>query len=246
MGKLTGKYAVVTGGGQGIGRSIVEAYLKEDVAGLVIVDYNVEVANQAKAEIDPDGRVSVVFCDISSRESVEKAFAEIAGLMPQVDILVNNAGITKDAMLHKMAYADFERVLRTNLFGAFSCTQMVAPGMRERKYGKIVYIGSINSMGQIGQANYSASKAGILGLAGSNAKELAKHNITVNVIEPGYIKTDMLKTVPQNLIDSWLDLIPMHRMADPAELAPVAVFLASDDSSFVTGNVIRVCGGAKM
>lgn len=246
MSKLSGKYAVVTGGGQGIGRAIVEAYLKEDVAGLVIVDYNPETANELKKEIDPDGRVSVVACDVSSRESVEKAFQEVSRILPQVDILVNNAGITRDAMLHKMAYADFERVLRTNLFGAFSCTQMVVPGMRERGYGKIVYIGSINSTGQIGQANYSASKSGILGLAGSNAKELAKYNITVNVIEPGYIKTDMLKTVPQKMIDSWIELIPMRRMADPAELAPVAVFLACDDSSFVTGNVIRVCGGAKL
>lgn len=246
MGKLSGKYAVVTGGGQGIGRAIVEAYLKEDIAGLVIIDYNVEVANKTKEEIDPDGRITVVSCDISSRESVETAFQEVFKILPQVDILVNNAGITRDAMLHKMKYEDFARVLHTNLFGGFSCTQMVAPGMRERNYGKIIFIGSINSYGQIGQSNYAASKAGILGLAKSNAKELAKHNVTVNVIEPGYIKTDMLKTVPEKIISTWLDLIPMHRMADPSELAPVAVFLASDDSSFVTGNVIRVCGGAKM
>lgn len=246
MGKLSGRYAVVTGGGQGIGRAIVEAYLKEDVAGLVILDYNTEIAEQTKKEIDPDQRVFVVGCDVSDRQSIEKAFAEIFEILPQVDILVNNAGITRDAMLHKMDYANFERVLKTNLFGAFSCTQMVAPGMRERKYGKIIYTGSINSYGQYGQANYASSKAGIIGLANTTAKELAKYNVTANVIEPGYIKTDMLKAVPQEMLDSWLDLIPMRRMADASELAPVAVFLACDDSSFVTGNVIRVCGGAKM
>ena len=245
MGKLSGKYAVVTGGGQGIGRAIVEAYIKEDVEWLVVLDYNPEAAEKMRAEVAPD-KITVVGCDVSDRESVEAAFAQVAEAIPQVDILVNNAGITRDAMLHKMEYSNFERVLRTNLFGAFSCTQMVAPGMRERQYGKIIFIGSVNSTGQFGQANYSASKAGILGLAGAAAKELAKYHVTVNTIEPGYIITDMLQTVPQNMLDEWIAQIPMRRMAECAELAPVAVFLACDDSSFVTGNVIRVCGGAKM
>ena len=245
MGKLSGKYAVVTGGGQGIGRAIVEAYIQEDVAGLVVLDYNTEVANQMRSEVCPE-RITVVGCDVSDRESVEAAFQQVFAAVPQVDILVNNAGITRDAMLHKMEYANFERVLKTNLFGAFSCTQMVAPGMRERKYGKIIFIGSVNSSGQFGQTNYSASKAGILGLSGAVAKELAKYNVTSNVIEPGYIITDILNTVPQQMLDEWIGQIPMRRMAMPAELAPVAVFLACDDSSFVTGNVIRVCGGTKM
>lgn len=245
MGKLSGRYAVVTGGGQGIGRAIVEAYVKEDVAGLVVLDYNTEVAEKMREEVAPD-RITIVGCDVSDRGSVEAAFAKVNQAIPRVDILVNNAGITRDAMLHKMEYANFERVLRTNLFGAFSCTQMVAPGMRERQYGKIVFIGSVNSTGQFGQTNYSASKAGILGLAGATAKELAKYNVTVNTIEPGYIITEMLSTVPQKMLDEWIGQIPMRRMAETSELAPVAVFLACDDSSFVTGNVIRVCGGAKM
>lgn len=245
MGKLRGKYAVVTGGGQGIGRAIVEAYIKEDVAGLVVLDYNTEVAEKMRAEVAPD-KITIVGCDVSDRESVEAAFAKVNEAIPQVDILVNNAGITRDAMLHKMEYANFERVLHTNLFGAFSCTQMVATGMRERQYGKIIFIGSVNSTGQFGQTNYSASKAGILGLAGATAKELAKYNVTVNTIEPGYIITEMLQTVPQKMLDEWITQIPMRRMAECSELAPVAVFLACDDSSFVTGNVLRVCGGAKM
>lgn len=245
MGKLSGKYAVVTGGGQGIGRAIVEAYIKEDVAGVVVLDYNTEVAEKMRSEVAPD-RISVVGCDVSDRASVEAAFEQVSKLVPQVDILVNNAGITRDAMIHKMDYSNFERVLKTNLFGAFSCTQMVAPGMRERKYGKIIFIGSVNSSGQYGQSNYASSKAGILGLCGSVAKELAKYNVTANVIEPGYIITDILNTVPQKMLDDWINLIPMRRMAKPEELGPIAVFLACDDSSFVTGNVIRACGGAKM
>ena len=116
MGKLSGKYAVVTGGGQGIGRAIVEAYIKEDVAGVVVLDYNTEVAEKMRGEVAPD-RISVVGCDVSDRASVEAAFEQVSKLVPQVDILVNNAGITRDAMIHKMDYSNFERVLKTNLFG---------------------------------------------------------------------------------------------------------------------------------
>lgn len=244
MPNLTGKYAVVTGAGKGIGRKIVERFLAEGAAGVVILDYDPETANRTVDELNAGQRLIAVKCDVSSAELVQAAFQTVYERFPRVDILINNAGLTRDAMLHKMSVEQWDTVLETNLKGQFLCMKQVIPAMREARYGKIVNVSSTSAYGNIGQTNYAASKAGVLGMSAAAALELGRYNITVNVLLPGYVDTDIIKTVPQDIIDGWVNkAIPMRRLGKPEELASAALFLACDDSSFVTGAVLPVCGG---
>lgn len=192
--QLENKYAVVTGGGKGIVRAIVERFLEENAAGVAIIDYDIETAGKTVEELNED-RVFAVKCDVSSVEQVEEAFAKALERMGRIDILINNAGLTRDKMMHNMTYEQWDTVLNANLKGAFICMKQVIPGMRERMYGKIVNISSTAAYGNAGQTNYSASKAGIMGLTCTAAKELGPKNITVNAVAPGYIATDILRTV---------------------------------------------------
>ena len=247
MGKLTGKYAVVTGAGKGIGRAIAERFLQDDVAGVALFDMDVELAAATAKELDPTGKRAIaVRCDVSDPENVAQAFATVNEAFGQVDILVNNAGITRDAMFHKMTPEQAKKVMDVHFYGTFYCCQAVIGGMRDRNYGKIVNISSTSAFGNIGQANYSAAKAAIDGFTRTLALESARKNITVNSIAPGMVNTDILKTIPANIMEQKINATPAQRLGEPSEIASVASFLASDDSSWVTGNCILACGGLKM
>ena len=245
MGDLNGKYAVVTGAGKGIGASIVKRMLNDNAAGVALLDYDEKLAVETAKELDPEGtRTLVLKCDVSNEEQVEFAVNKIHKYFGQIDILINNAGITRDKIFHKMSTEDWKSVLNINLDGTFYLSKAVVPIMREQNYGRIVNISSTVATGNAGQANYSASKAAIIGFTKTLAKEGGPKNITVNCIAPGFINTDMFQAVPADIIEEYLKSIPLKRLADPSEVASVVSFLASDDASFVSGQCLVVSGGA--
>ena len=246
MSDFTGRYAVVTGAAKGIGRAIAERLLQDNVKGLAILDWNKEMVEATAAELDPAGeRVMAVCCDISDAASVHEAFRAIFARFGVVDILINNAGITRDVIFHKMTAEQMHKVMDVNFYGTYHCINEVTPCMRERCYGRIVNLSSTSAMGNPGQANYSASKAAIEGLTRTLAKEMARKNITVNAIAPAYIETDMMLSVPADVLENMRKAMPMGRMGKPSELAAVAAFLASDDASYVSGEVLT-CSGASV
>jgi 3-oxoacyl-[acyl-carrier protein] reductase len=247
MGKLSGKYAVVTGAGKGIGKAIAKRFLEDDAAGVALLDWDEALVSATALELDPSGeKVLAIQCDVSSQESVSAAFAQIDARFSRVDILVNNAGITRDAMFHKMTVQQAMQVMDVHFYGTFYCCQAVIGGMRQRNYGKIVNISSVSAFGNVGQANYAAAKCAIDGFTRTLAMENARKNITVNAIAPGMVNTDILKTIPADILEQKIKNTPAQRLGDPSEIAAVAAFLACDDSSWVTGNCILACGGQKM
>lgn len=247
MASLKGRFAVVTGAGKGIGRAIAERFLADEVEGVALFDMDLSLAEATAKEIDPTGKRAVaVQCDVSDEEAVKAAFATVFERFGRVDILVNNAGITRDAMFHKMTTDMAKKVMDVHYFGTFYCCQAVVPGMRERGYGKIVNISSVSTFGNVGQTNYSAAKTAIEGFTRTLAMECGRKNITVNCIAPGMVNTDILKSIPADIMQQKINSIPMQRLGEPSEVAAVASFLASDDSSWVTGNCILCCGGQKM
>lgn len=247
MGNLTGRFAVVTGAGKGIGRAIAERFLADNVAGVALLDMDEELVKATAKELDPTGvRAIGIRCDVSDQENVNAAIAQVTEKFGRVDILVNNAGITRDAMFHKMTVDQAKKVMDVHFYGTFYCCQAVIGGMRQREYGKIVNISSTSAFGNIGQANYAAAKAAIDGFTRTLALESARKNITVNSIAPGMVNTDILKTIPADLMEKKIAATPAQRLGEPSEIASVASFLASDDSSWVTGNCILACGGQKM
>ena len=197
MFNLEGKYAIVTGCGKGIGACIVKRFLEGGAAGVAMLEYDEELVKKTAAELDPSGeRTLPIRCDVSNGEMVKEAVAKAVEKFGTVDVLVNNAGITRDAMFHKMTEAQWDSVLNVNLKSMFYTCKEVIPIMRAKNYGKIVNISSVSALGNVGQANYAASKAAIQGFTKTLAKESGPKNITVNAVAPGYIATDMLKTVP--------------------------------------------------
>lgn len=245
--RLTGKYAVVTGAAQGIGEAIALRLVEDGVSAVALVDISQEKAEAAALRIDYSQKIAFGFgCDVSNREMVDKTFESILRQFGQIDILINNAGITRDAMFHKMTDAQWQSVINVNLNGVFNCCQAIVPGMRTRKYGKIVNLASVSAFGNMGQTNYGAAKAAVIGFTKCLARESARNNITVNAIAPSYVDTEMLRQVPDEVMQRFLSAIPAGRLAAPSEIASVAAFLASDDSSFVTGECIVVSGGSYM
>ncbi|HRQ46471.1 MAG TPA: 3-oxoacyl-ACP reductase FabG [Rhodocyclaceae bacterium] len=242
---LKDRIAIVTGAGQGLGASIAAAYAREG-AKVAVIDLGPEAAERVAEEIVAQGGEAIaVACDVSDREQVEAMAARVNETWGRIDILVNNAGITRTAMLHKMTREQWDQVLGVHLTGSFNCLQAVVGGMIERGYGRIIYVTSAAGvLGTIGQINYSAAKAGILGMTKSTAKELARYNITANAIAPG-AATPMTETIrtDDRFKEKYLDRIPMGRWAQPEEVAPVFVFFASDASSYVTGQVLAADGG---
>jgi 3-oxoacyl-[acyl-carrier protein] reductase len=243
--QLKDKVALVTGAAQGIGAAVARTFAREG-ARVAVVDLAVDRAEAVAAELR---RISLdamaIGCNVAKRSEVDAMVAAVNARFDRIDILVNNAGIIRPAMLHKMSAAQWDEVLAVHLTGSFNCLQAVAPGMMERRYGRIVNVTSAAGvLGTIGQINYSAAKAGILGLTMSAAKELAKHGITVNAIAPG-AATPMTETIrtDERFKDKYLDRIPMGRWAEPEEVAPVFVFFASDASAYVTGQVLAADGG---
>lgn len=241
MRDLTGKYAIVTGGGKGIGAAIVKRFLLEGAAGVAIFDYDEGLAKETARQLG--NNILVCKCDVSKDEQVKAAVDAALSAFGRIDILVNNAGITRDAQFHKMTDDQWNQVIDINLNGLYYCCKHVVPLMREQNYGKIVNISSSSANGNFGQANYSATKAAIVGFTKTLAKELAAKGITANAIAPAMIDTDMMRAVPEPLLNTYLKSCPARRLGSTDELAAAALFLASDDSSFVNGAVLPVNGG---
>jgi len=247
MKDLSGRIAVVTGAGKGIGRAIVEKYLEENAAGVAILEMDGALAAATAAELDPTGeKVLGVPCDVSDFEGVQAAMAKVVEKFGRIDILVNNAGITRDAMFHKMSPAQFQLVVNVHLMGTYNCCQAVIPAMREQAYGRIINISSVNAIGNVGQTNYSAAKGAIEAFTRSLALESIRKNITVNAIGPGMIDTDMFRGIPEDIRLGRIKDHPAQRVAQPSEVANLAAFLASEDASWVTGNIIMCSGGQKL
>ncbi len=243
--QLKDKVAIVTGAAQGIGAAVAREFAREG-AKVAVVDLAAERAEEVAAQLRTQGHDAIgIGCNVAKRAEVDAMVAALHARFGHVDILVNNAGIIRPAMLHKMTAAQWDEVLAVHLTGSFNCLQAVAPHMMERRYGRIVNVTSAAGvLGTIGQINYSAAKAGILGLTMSAARELAKHGITVNAIAPG-AATPMTETIrtDERFREKYLDRIPLGRWAEPDEIAPVFVFFASDASAYVTGQVLAADGG---
>ena len=242
------KAAIVTGGSRGIGAAIVRALAADGFDVAIIYQGSVERAQSLAEEIKAAGRNAVAIrCDVSSLEQVEKMTSEVVEKLGGVDVLVNNAGKTRDGLIMRMTEEDFDSIINTNLKGAFNCTKAVTPIMMKARSGRIVNISSVVGVtGNAGQANYAASKAGIIGLTKSAAKELATRGITVNSVAPGYVRTDMTEVLSDKIKEAILAQIPMKKCAEPEDIANVVSFLCSDKASYVTGQVINVDGGMVM
>ena len=238
------RVAVVTGGSRGIGAAISKALKAKGYQVAATYAGNDEAAASFKAETG----IAVYKWDVASYEACTAGLKQVEADLGPVDVLVNNAGITRDAMFHKMTPAQWSDVINTNLTSLFNMTQPVWGGMRDRNFGRVICISSINGQkGQMGQVNYSAAKAGDIGFVKALAQEGAAKGITVNAICPGYIATEMVKAIAQDVLDKRiLPLIPVGRLGEPEEIARAVVFLASDDAGFITGSTLSANGGQYM
>jgi len=241
--RLKDKVAIVTGAGRGLGKGIA-LKLAGEGAKVVIGDALEENAKAVAEAIGKAGGAAIAAgADVSKRADVEAMFAAAIGAFGPIDILVNNAGINRDGMLHKMSDENWDKVIAVNLTGTFYCLRLAAQQMRERGYGRIVNVSSMSWLGNFGQANYAASKAGVVGLTKTAARELAKKGVTVNAVCPGFIDTEMTRGVPQNVWDIMVGKIWAGKVGTPEDVGNVVAFLASDDASYVTGEVINISGG---
>ena len=234
------RVAFVTGGTRGIGRAITERLAADGYKVAAGYSGNDEAARQTADELG----VMVVKGNVGSFEDCQRAIAEVEAQLGPIDVLVNNAGITRDGMLHKMTPEQWSQVISVNLDSLFNMTRLVIEGMRERSYGRIVSISSINGQkGQMGQSNYSAAKAGLIGFSKAVAQENARKGITVNVVAPGYIDTEMVRAVPEKVLESIIAQIPVGRLGRADEIADAVAYLASERAGFITGSTISVNGG---
>lgn len=248
MGQLEGQVAIVTGGGRGIGRAICER-LAQEGAHIVVSGISKDLAKETAREIKEkfNRETLALEVNVGDLNSVEEMVNNSLDNFENINILINNAGITRDALLIRMKEEDWHKVIEVNLTGVFNCTKVVGKRMIKQRSGKIVNISSvIGIIGNIGQVNYAASKAGIIGLTKSTAKELASRNINVNAIAPGFIETDMTKSLSQEIRQELLKQIPLNRLGEPSDVAELALFLSSSASDYITGQVIVVDGGMVM
>ena len=240
MKKLEGKVAIITGGAQGLGFEMVNLFSTEGatVIAVDIKDFKLDIPNVESYQLD-----------VTNGKDCEKFFNYVKEKYNKIDILVNNAGITRDALTHKMSEEMWDLVIDVNLKGVFNLTKFVGLDMMYAGQGSIINISSVvGEYGNIGQANYSATKAGLIGLTKTWAKEYARKgaNVRVNAVSPGYIMTDMLKTIPEELLAKFAKLTMLKRLGEPIEIAKAALFLASDDSSYITGHTLSVNGGMRL
>ena len=242
------RVAVITGGRRGIGRAIA-CLLAERGTHIVIADRQEDEAVAAAEVITSEcgQRTISIPTDVSDHKAVQELVAKTIAEFGRIDILVNNAGVTRDTLIMRMSESDWDYVLDINLKGAWNCCKAVIRQMMKQRYGRIVNISSVSGLaGQAGQTNYSASKAGVIGLSKALAREVASRGITVNVVAPGFVPTYLTQDLPQDLRDSMMNMIPLGRWGEPEEIAYAVAFLASDEAAYITGQVLSVDGGMMM
>ena len=247
MAGVTGRVALITGASQGIGRACALA-LAEGGASIALAARNQEKLAQVAKEIESKGGQAAVFpMDVGNEEEVKAAVKSGLARFGKIDILVNNAGVTKDTLLMRMKRADWDSVIQTNLSGAFYCTQAVIGAMLRQRWGRVINITSVfGQTGQAGQANYAASKAGLIGFTMAMAREVASRNITVNAVAPGYIETAMTQSLSDDLKAKVNEMIPLGRAGSDMDVAHAVRFLASEEAGYITGQVLKVNGGMLM
>ncbi len=245
--KLSGKIALITGAAQGIGKAIALLFAQNG-ADIIVADIHLEKAQETAKEIQTIGqRAMAIKVDVANLNDVEQMVQSILERFGQIDILINNAGIARDKLILRMTEEDWDAVLNINLKGTFICTKVAIKPMAKRRYGKIVNIASVvGLMGNVGQANYAASKAGVIGFTKTIAREFAQRGINVNAIAPGYIETPMTDAIPEKVKEEMKRRIPMERLGRPEDVAEGALFLVSEASSYITGQVLNVNGGIYM
>lgn len=245
---LEGKVAVVTGASRGIGKAIALKLASQGAK--VVINYNgsEEKAKEVQAQIETEGGKAVIYrCDVSDYGACQTFIQDVIKTEGSMDILVNNAGITRDGLLMKMSEEDFDRVIDTNLKGAFHTIRFAARQMLKQRSGRIINMASVVGVtGNAGQANYAASKAGVIGLTKATARELASRGITVNAVAPGFIETDMTAVLPEKVKEASVSQIPLGKFGSSEQVASAVAFLASSDAAYITGQVLHVDGGMVM
>lgn len=245
--RLENKVSIITGGASGIGLAAVKRFAKEG-ATVIIADYNSDVGKKVEEELlKENAKVSFYQINVADKENVTNVVSEILKQYNQIDILVNNAGVTNDAMLWKMTAEQFDQVIDVNLKGVFNCTQAVVPSMIANGYGKIINTSSVSGVyGNIGQTNYAATKAAVIGMTKTWAKELGRKGINVNAVAPGFTRTPMVEKMPEKVLNHMESIVSLNRLGIPDDIANAYLFLASDEASYITGHVLQVDGGIMM
>ncbi|WHY76583.1 3-oxoacyl-ACP reductase FabG [Neobacillus sp. WH10] len=245
--RLQNKVAIITGAAGGIGLTAAEVFAREG-ANVAMVDFNVEQGEERAHKLREKGYDVTFFqVNVADRQSVDEMVEKVQGTYGKIDILINNAGITRDAMLSKLSVEDFQTVLDVNLTGVFHCTQAVLPAMIANGCGKIINTSSVSGVyGNVGQTNYAATKAGVVGMTKTWAKELGRKGINVNAVAPGFIETGMTAKVPEKVLAQMIQMVPLARLGKPEDIANAYLFLASDESNYVNGTVLHVDGGIMM
>ncbi len=244
MGILKDRVAIITGGASGIGKATCEKFLNEG-AKVIIWDVAEQKALETIGYFKTKGfEVDFIKVDTTQFTAVQAAASTVATKYGKIDILINNAGVTRDATLKNMTEEQWDLVINVNLKGVFNCAKAVMPFMVENKYGRIVNAASVVGLyGNFGQTNYVATKAGVIGMTKTWARELGRKNITVNAVAPGFVATEMMLTIPENVLQGFKDKTPLGRLGEPSEIANVYAFLSSEEASFISGTVISVDGG---
>lgn len=245
--RLKDKVAIITGAANGIGLAAAKTFAKEG-AKVALADFDETVGTARAAELAEKGYEAAFFqVNVADRDSVDAMVQKVLGQFGKIDILVNNAGITRDGMLHKLAVEDFQKVVDVNLTGVFNCAQAVVPALVQQGSGKIINTSSVSGVyGNVGQTNYAATKAGVVGMTKTWAKELGRKGINVNAVAPGFIETGMTAKVPEKVLEQMKMMVPLGRLGLPEDIANAYLFLASDESNYVNGTTLHVDGGIMM